>query len=65
MTEYMIVKIDKQYLLIQDLGLDKRQELGKLDISQFKTLVRFEDEEDMLNFLYQMNVLYKDSVNEE
>lgn len=62
MTEYIIVKIDEQYLLVQRLGLDKSQGLGKLDISQLKTLVRFEDKEDMLEFLYQMNILYKDSV---
>jgi hypothetical protein len=62
MTEYIIVKIDEQYLLVQRLGLDKSQGLGKLDISQLKTLVRFEDKEDMLDFLYQMNILYKDSV---
>lgn len=62
MTEYIVVKIDEQYLLVQRLGLDKSKGLGKLDISQLKTLVRFEDREDMLEFLYQMNILYKDSV---
>jgi hypothetical protein len=62
MTEYTIVKIDEQYLLVQWLGLDESQGLGKLDISQLKTLIRFEDKEDMLEFLYRMNILYKDSV---
>lgn len=60
MTEYIIIKLDNKYRLVQRLGLDDSKNIGKLNISMLKTLVIFDYEEDMLDFLDNMDMLYKD-----
>ena len=61
MTEYIIVKINGFYYLAQRLGLEKDGSLGELNVSQLETIKRFEDRQDMLDFLGVMDILYKDS----
>lgn len=62
MTEYIIIKINEVYYLAQRLGLEKDESLGKLNVSQIETIKRFEDRQDMLDFLGIMDILYKDSI---
>lgn len=62
MTEYIIIKINGVYYLAQRLGLEKNKELGKLAVSQLETLKKFEDRQDVLDFLGIMDILYKDSL---
>ena len=62
MTEYIIIKINEVYYLAQRLGLEKDISLGKLNVSHIETIKRFEDKQDMLDFLGIMDILYKDSI---
>lgn len=62
MTEYIIIKLDNKYYLVQRLGLENDISLGKLNVSQIETIKRFEDKQDMLDFLGIMDYLYKDSI---
>ena len=62
MTEYIIIKINEVYYLAQRLGLEKDISLGKLNVSQIETIKRFEDKQDMLDFLGIMDILYKDII---
>ena len=64
MTEYIIVKINGFYYLAQQLELEKDESLGKLNVSQLETIKKFEDRQDMLDFLGIMDILYKDSLKE-
>lgn len=64
MTEYIIIKLDNKYCLVQRLGLDNSKNIGKLNVSMLKTLATFDCEEDMLDFLGIMDILYKDSLKE-
>ena len=62
MTEYIIIKLDNKYHLVQRLGLDDSKNIGKLNISMLKTLATFDCEEDMLDFLDNMDMLYKNRI---
>lgn len=62
MTEYIIIKINGVYCLAQRLEIEKNEGLGKLAIFQLETLKKFEDRQDVSNFLGIMDILYKDSL---
>lgn len=62
MTEYIFIKINGVYYLAQRLGIEKNEGLGELKISRLEILKKFENRQDVSDFLEIMDFFYSDSL---